>query len=171
MNRVRGPGSDRSATYLAVFVAYCVVLADQVTKAIVARADVPAATARNTGLVLGIGAGPALAILLLSTIVMFTFVALIGRSMVRLGVPAAVPALVVGGFLGNTLDRMRFGSVRDFIHAGAFVFNIADLAIVLGILASVLALAVRAYQLRRDQCVVRFDVRRLRPEIDRSGRL
>ena len=46
--------------------------------------------------------------------------------------------LVIGGALGNVIDRIRFGAVADFFHfhAGNFsfyVFNIADAAITLGV--------------------------------------
>lgn len=46
--------------------------------------------------------------------------------------------LVIGGALGNVIDRVRFGAVADFFHfhAGNFsfyVFNIADAAITLGV--------------------------------------
>jgi signal peptidase II len=46
--------------------------------------------------------------------------------------------LIVGGALGNVLDRLRFGAVVDFlyVHIGAFdwwpAFNIADSAISIG---------------------------------------
>ena len=50
---------------------------------------------------------------------------------------------VVGGAVGNVIDRLRFGGVVDFLDAHAFgwhwyVFNVADAAIVLGVLALVL---------------------------------
>lgn len=46
--------------------------------------------------------------------------------------------LVLGGALGNIVDRIRFGYVVDFVHlhAGRFsfyVFNVADAAITLGV--------------------------------------
>lgn len=46
--------------------------------------------------------------------------------------------LIVGGALGNVVDRLRFGAVVDFIRAHAwgwnwYVFNIADAAIVCGV--------------------------------------
>jgi signal peptidase II len=59
--------------------------------------------------------------------------------------------LVLGGALGNIVDRIRFGYVVDFIdfHIGGFrpflVFNLADAAITIG----VLVLLVRAF-LSRD---------------------
>jgi signal peptidase II len=45
--------------------------------------------------------------------------------------------LIVGGALGNVIDRLRFGYVVDFIKTlgGRFpVFNVADSAVVIGIL-------------------------------------
>ena len=49
-------------------------------------------------------------------------------------------ALVLGGALGNILDRMRFGYVVDYadLHFGTFrpflIFNLADAAITIGVL-------------------------------------
>lgn len=47
-------------------------------------------------------------------------------------------ALVLGGALGNIVDRVRFGAVADFIHLHAggwsfYVFNIADAGITVGV--------------------------------------
>jgi lipoprotein signal peptidase len=49
---------------------------------------------------------------------------------------------VIGGAIGNVIDRMRFGAVVDFVdwHAWGwhwYVFNVADAAIVLGVVALV----------------------------------
>ena len=49
---------------------------------------------------------------------------------------------VVGGAVGNVIDRARFGAVADFFDAHAFgwhwyVFNVADAGIVLGVAALV----------------------------------
>lgn len=42
-------------------------------------------------------------------------------------------ALIVGGALGNAIDRLFFGSVIDFLDLGWFpVFNVADSFIVIG---------------------------------------
>ncbi len=59
--------------------------------------------------------------------------------------------LVLGGALGNIVDRIRFGYVVDFIHLHAgpwsfYVFNVADAAITLG----VIILLVRALFSRPD---------------------
>ena len=49
---------------------------------------------------------------------------------------------VIGGAVGNVLDRLRFGAVVDFVDAYAwgwhwYVFNIADAGIVCGVAALV----------------------------------
>jgi signal peptidase II len=51
---------------------------------------------------------------------------------------AAALGLIVGGAVGNAIDRLAYGAVFDFIqlHAGSFswyVFNVADAAIVAGV--------------------------------------
>jgi len=45
-------------------------------------------------------------------------------------------SLVVAGAIGNLVDRIAFGYVRDFIsiHLFSFVFNLADLFITLGVI-------------------------------------
>lgn len=48
--------------------------------------------------------------------------------------------LVVGGALGNLVDRLVYGKVADFFHFHAFgydwyVFNVADAAITFGVIA------------------------------------
>lgn len=47
--------------------------------------------------------------------------------------------LIVGGAVGNVIDRIAYGKVADFFHLHAFgyswyVFNVADTAIVFGVI-------------------------------------
>ncbi len=75
----------------------------------------------------------------------------IGREKLR-GDQAAL-ALILGGALGNILDRVRYGYVVDFadLHFGTFrpflVFNVADAAISIG----VVILLLRAFLMRNEQ--------------------
>ena len=53
---------------------------------------------------------------------------------------AAAIGLIIGGAVGNVIDRLRFGGVVDFLyfHAGAWywpAFNLADSAICIGVAA------------------------------------
>jgi signal peptidase II len=62
---------------------------------------------------------------------------------VRTGFLAVAVGLIIGGAIGNVIDRLRFGAVIDFLyfHAGAWywpAFNLADSAICLGVAAMLL---------------------------------
>jgi signal peptidase II len=51
---------------------------------------------------------------------------------------AVAIGLVIGGAIGNVIDRLRWGAVADFfsLHVGGFywpAFNVADSAIVVGV--------------------------------------
>jgi signal peptidase II len=53
-------------------------------------------------------------------------------------VEQAALGLILGGALGNIVDRIRFGYVVDFVHLHAgqwsfYVFNVADAAITIGV--------------------------------------
>ncbi|MFZ5610155.1 MAG: signal peptidase II [Pseudomonadota bacterium] len=55
------------------------------------------------------------------------------QGMLRFGL-----GLVIGGAIGNIVDRIRFGAVADFVHLHGwghdfYVFNIADSAITIGV--------------------------------------
>jgi signal peptidase II len=51
---------------------------------------------------------------------------------------AASLGLIIGGAIGNALDRMLHGAVADFVHLhwgswSWYIFNVADIAIVVGV--------------------------------------
>jgi signal peptidase II len=62
---------------------------------------------------------------------------------VRSSFLAIAIGLIIGGAIGNVVDRLRFGAVVDFLyfHAGSWywpAFNLADSAICLGVAAILL---------------------------------
>jgi signal peptidase II len=70
-------------------------------------------------------------------------VLLVWLSQVRDTLLAVALGLVIGGAVGNVVDRLRFDGVIDFLyfHAGAWgwpAFNLADSAICLGVAAILL---------------------------------
>jgi signal peptidase II len=90
---------------------------------------------RNTGVAFGALQGGGLVVGLLIGI---SLGALLVYFVVRAGTPALwLPVgLLFGGALGNLADRAREGAVVDFIDPIAWpAFNLADAAIVVGVLA------------------------------------
>jgi signal peptidase II len=74
---------------------------------------------------------------------LITLVLVFWLGRVRATFLAVAIGLVIGGAIGNVVDRLRFGAVIDFLyfHAGAWywpAFNLADSAICLGVAAMLL---------------------------------
>lgn len=96
------------------------------------------------------GFGGTFSYLLLVTAVcvsaLFFLYAKLSKTSYRMSILAEVGcALMIGGYLGILLDRIRLGFVVDFLEFGranAFVYNIADLAV----FVAVALLAARALQ-------------------------
>ena len=150
------------------FVVTAVLVLDQMSKA---ASSAQVSGLRNSGLLLGVGAGPRLALIALSCVVIAAFVAATRRTIVQMGGSVLGPSLVLGGMIGNLADRVRLGSVRDFMTAGPFIINVADVAVALGIVLTLGGVAIRIGQLRENGDVVAFDRRRFRLVVlDGAGR-
>lgn len=81
-------------------------------------------------------------------LIALTLVCVIAWKSRRTGLDQLGYGLIVGGALGNVLDRVRDGLVTDFIQVGTFpVFNVADSCITIGV---VLLLA-EMVRLKRNQ--------------------
>jgi signal peptidase II len=129
-----------------------VVVLDQGTKAIatsiVARGGrdellpfLAIQNVRNQGVAFGLG-GDISAVLIGVTILLLmgllVFLAARSSSGPAVWVPAA---LLLGGALGNLADRVRDGAVTDFVDLPLWpTFNLADVAIVVGVLLLLLDL-------------------------------
>ena len=128
-----------------------VVVLDQATKALVRAglemgerhelvAGVGLVNVRNSGIAFGFlsGGGTLLvvgAVIALMALVFF-FVTHTGRPLVWLPT-----GLMIGGALGNLIDRAREGSVTDFVKFPHFpAFNVADMAITVGVVALIYVL-------------------------------
>lgn len=137
----RAGGSARAAAVAAV-----VLGADQLTKALV-RGSIERGTSvdvipgldlvnvRNSGIAFGLfsGTGPLLALIVGAAVVL-----LIGVFVAHAHYPLAwLPGgLLLGGALGNLVDRVREGAVTDFIDLPSWpAFNLADSSITVGVVA------------------------------------
>lgn len=141
-----GPTNRARAFALAALVLVLVAGLDQATKALALSSLVPGepvnvffgldlGLSRNTGIAFGAlaGASDALIVVLVAVAV--------GVLLAFFTIRAARPLLwlpvgmVLGGALGNTIDRARTGAVIDFIDPSFWpAFNLADAAIVVGVL-------------------------------------
>ncbi len=98
---------------------------------------------RNTGAAFGIFSGQPdlwrqiffISVAVIALIVIITLYRVYGKEsgLYRLGL-----GLIAGGAIGNLIDRIRFGSVTDFLDFYIFsynypVFNVADSAITVGV--------------------------------------
>jgi len=89
----------------------------------------------NEGIVFGLFANQAFLITLtaivgVAAILIYSRYPLANRVLVRVAL-----GLLLGGAVGNLIDRIRLGEVVDFIDVGAWpVFNIADSAVVVGVI-------------------------------------
>jgi signal peptidase II len=151
---VAGGGHRRVG--LALLVAGAVAVADQTTKWWALRAlddraidlgPVDLRLSFNSGTAFGLGGGVAPVLVVVAVVVL---VVVLARGGLLAAAPSAVAAgLVLGGAVGNLLDRLfrgpgwLRGKVVDFVDLGWWpVFNLADSAIVVG--AVLLVLVARA---------------------------
>jgi signal peptidase II len=138
--------SAAATTVRAAIVAIVVVVADQIVKAIVrgeigrmeqidVLPGIHLVNVRNTGVAFSMlsdgGALPIIVGLLAVAALVAFFVTHLRRPLVWLPT-----GLLLGGAAGNLIDRVREGSVTDFIKLPHWpAFNVADIAITFGVLA------------------------------------
>ena len=123
-----------------------VVAVDQATKALV-RATIPRGGreavlpgvelvhGRNTGVAFGALSGGGAVV---TVVIGAALVALLAYFATHVGRPLfwLPTGMLVGGAIGNVVDRVRDGAVTDFIQIplGFPAFNVADMSITLGVL-------------------------------------
>jgi len=92
----------------------------------------------NEGVVFGISVPQSLALILPIIVVIAVLFLYIRYTLLQSGITRIGLGLVVGGSIGNLIDRFRLGHVTDFIDLRLWgdyhwpTFNIADSAIVVG---------------------------------------
>jgi signal peptidase II len=122
-----------------------ILLLDQVTKALVRNgvevgeedSILPAVTlvhVRNTGVAFGAFSGGGAIVVALVAValsaLLFYFVTHIDKPLIWLPT-----GMLLGGSIGNIIDRIRDGAVTDFVKLPAWpAFNVADVSITFGVL-------------------------------------
>lgn len=89
---------------------------------------------RNTGMAFGLGQGHGPLFLTVALVVAAVLVAWAAAAPPHDRLLRSTLGLLVGGALGNAIDRVRFGNVVDFVDVRFFpIFNVADSAISIGV--------------------------------------
>ena len=93
----------------------------------------------NTGIAFGMFTGGNLVLLLLTSIVVIILLVIYHSLPPQLRLQQIAFAMIIGGALGNIVDRIRFGHVVDFVHViipnvVSNVSNFADHFVVIGVL-------------------------------------
>lgn len=139
-------GSGRAAWARVALVLGLVLVLDQVAKRLATNAIAPGESdgifpgielvhVRNRGVAFGFLGGGGAVVLLLTFAALAALVVFFALDPRR---PLAwLPTgLLLGGAFGNLVDRVRDGAVTDFIHVPLWpAFNLADVAITVGVLA------------------------------------
>jgi len=142
-------GKDASALALAGLTAVAVIALDQVSKSVARNAIggeasdrllgglITIVDVRNSGVAFGqLSGGGAI----VGVVVALALGALLWYFLSHLGTPLIwlATGLVLGGAIGNIIDRVRAGAVTDFIKLPHWpAFNFADAAITVGVVALV----------------------------------
>jgi len=132
-----------------VLLAAAIVVSDQVAKAWITDALAPDGVlnlvgdnlrlvyTQNSGALFGLFRGQAAPFAILSLVVIGLIVAYHGRSG-RSPYMTLTLGLLLGGAIGNAIDRFNWGAVADFINVSCcgihnpWSFNVADIAIFMG---------------------------------------
>ena len=141
--------TSRLGTFLSC--AALVLALDQLTKAIVSAHLIPGdpvpllgqfvrlTLVHNTGAAFGLFPGSRLPFILISVLAIAVVLYLFARDAYRSFINRVLLGCILGGALGNLIDRIRWGRVVDFIDVGFGpvrwpVFNVADSAVTLGVI-------------------------------------
>jgi signal peptidase II len=152
--------STRSTFIFIVSIAAAIAL-DQISKAVVAALMSPGQTVKvvphllwltystNTGAAFGLFKGSGQLIFFFSLILVVLMLTWFFISKQRMGILAFIGlGLIIGGAVGNLLDRIFRGEIIDYIDLGWWpVFNVADVAILVG---AIIVLVVYSRELWRQ---------------------
>ena len=94
----------------------------------------------NAGAVFGLTFGGRALHLVLSLVALGLVVSMLARTPAEESRARAGLSLILGGAVGNLIDRLRVGEVIDFLDVGIgstrwYIFNVADSAVTIGVLA------------------------------------
>lgn len=103
----------------------------------------------NTGAAFGIFQDANIPLLILSSIVSVLIIWYYHQVYEEPLIVRISMGLILGGAIGNIIDRIQLGYVTDFIAVGRFpVFNVADSCVTVGVLLMLLGLFIQEHKLK-----------------------
>lgn len=110
---------------------------------------------KNTGAAFGLFSGHLLFIILM-TLIIFVYLIIEIKKSKNSKLSIISISMIIGGLLGNLIDRLVFGYVRDFLDFYIFnynfaVFNLADTLIVVGTFLLILNMIREDYNVNKNK--------------------
>ena len=99
---------------------------------------------RNTGAAFSIFSGNTFLVMVISFMIIMGIILYISKNKPGNKIEKISYSLILGGAIGNFIDRIIYGYVRDFIEIDIFgwdypIFNLADVFVVVGVILLVIA--------------------------------
>lgn len=141
---------------MIIWLTLVVILLDMVSKYIVSRLLIVNESVmiiknffnityvRNTGAAFSIFSGNTFLVMIVSFIIIIGIILYISKNKPSNKIDKISYSLILGGAIGNFIDRIIYGYVRDFIEIDIFgwdypIFNLADVFVVVGVILLVIA--------------------------------
>ncbi|ARP50180.1 signal peptidase II [Ruminococcaceae bacterium CPB6] len=151
--------------FIALLLAAAAVAVDQILKLLVVRNLMPVGIItliphflslqylENRGAAFGILQNRQWAIALITGIICVFIVVAMFRYQERTKLFMTVCTLILGGGVGNILDRLLRGYVVDYIHFHffPFIFNFADICVVVGVALLIISLFLPSHEPKTEE--------------------
>lgn len=141
---------------MLIWLTLVVILLDMVSKYIVSRLLIVNESVmiiknffnityvRNTGAAFSIFSGNTFLVMIISFMIIMGIILYIRKNKPSNKIEKISYSLILGGAIGNFIDRIIYGYVRDFIEIDIFgwdypIFNLADVFVVVGVILLVIA--------------------------------
>lgn len=141
---------------MLIWLTLVVILLDMVSKYIVSRLLIVNESVmiiknffnityvRNTGAAFSIFSGNTFFVMVISFMIIIGIILYISKNKPSNKIEKISYSLILGGAIGNFIDRVIYGYVRDFIEIDIFgwdypIFNLADVFVVVGVILLVIA--------------------------------
>ena len=124
---------------------------------------------RNPGAAFGLFSGSRVSFILISVVAIAIILSLLAREHYRGRLSMVALGMILGGAVGNLVDRIRLGEVVDFIDLGFGatrwpVFNVADMGVTIGVCILAVALYRRGEDAKQEAPASGAEAR-----LDRAG--